>query len=220
MTLCGYTEPVPSIYSVKPAFQRGLRPLVSLFARAGITANEVTVLACVLSASVGVLTASRIQSRSLMLLLPVFFFVRMALNAMDGMLAREFGQKSALGACLNELCDVISDAFLLLPFALLPAFDPVWMGAIIVLAVISEMAGTVAVMIGASRRYDGPMGKSDRAFVFSALALWIGLGWSIITWVSWLFPRLMALFLAITIINRVRNGLAESRAALTTSRSC
>ncbi len=220
MTPCGYTKPVPSIYSVKPAFQRGLRPLVSLLARAGITANEVTVLACVLSASVGALTAWRIQSRSLLLLLPVFFFVRMALNAMDGMLAREFSQTSALGACLNELCDVISDAFLLLPFALLPAFDPVWMGAIIVLVVISEMAGTVAVMIGASRRYDGPMGKSDRAFVFGALALWVGLGWNIITWVSWLFPRLMALLLAVTIVNRIRNGLADSRASLTTSRSC
>ena len=30
-------------------------------------------------------------------------------------------------------------------------------------------------MVGASRRYDGPMGKSDRAFVFGALGLWVGL---------------------------------------------
>ena len=44
-------------------------------------------------------------------------FLRMAFNAIDGMLAREFGQQSALGAFLNELTDVVSDAALYLPFA-------------------------------------------------------------------------------------------------------
>jgi CDP-diacylglycerol--glycerol-3-phosphate 3-phosphatidyltransferase len=78
------------------------------------------------------------------------------------------------------------------------------------------MAGT----IGGSRRYDGPMGKSDRAFVFGAVAIWIGLGWNLIPWVSWLFPRLMALLLAFTIVNRVRSGLAESRISQTRSGSC
>jgi len=48
----------------------------------------------------------------------------MALNAIDGMLAREFGQKSRLGACLNELCDVVSDATLYLPFAFVAPFHP------------------------------------------------------------------------------------------------
>ena len=46
----------------------------------------------------------------------------MALNAIDGMLAREYGQKSRLGAYLNELGDVVSDAALYAPFALLAAF--------------------------------------------------------------------------------------------------
>jgi CDP-diacylglycerol--glycerol-3-phosphate 3-phosphatidyltransferase len=47
--------------------------------------------------------------------------------------------------------------------------------AVVVLAVVTEMTGVVAVQIGASRRYDGPMGKSDRAFVFGALGLFAGL---------------------------------------------
>ena len=54
-----------------------------------------------------------------LLLLPLVLFLRMALNAIDGMMAREFGQKSRLGAVLNELGDVLSDACLYLPFALL-----------------------------------------------------------------------------------------------------
>ena len=203
---------MPSIYSVKPRFQSLLRPLVRLLARAGITANQVTLLACALSIAVGILLTAGSESRPLLLILPAFLFLRMAMNAIDGMLAREFGQKSDLGAYLNELTDVVSDAFLYLPFAWLTGFDPLWIGAAIVLAVISEMAGTVAVMTGAARRYDGPMGKSDRAFVFGAMALWIGLGAPVAPWASWLFSRLIALLLAATIVNRVRNGLAETNA--------
>lgn len=182
-------------------------------ANAGVTANQVTVLACVLSIALGLYLAFWPHPQAALLALPLFLFVRMALNAMDGMLAREFGQKTNLGAYLNELTDVISDAFLYLPFAFLPGFDPLWIAAVIVLAVVSEMAGTVAVLTGASRRYDGPMGKSDRAFVFGALGLWIGLGLHVAALVSYAFPRLMAFLLALTIVNRVRKGLAEASAA-------
>jgi CDP-diacylglycerol--glycerol-3-phosphate 3-phosphatidyltransferase len=41
--------------------------------------------------------------------------VRMAFNAIDGMIACEFGGKSRLGAYLNELSDVVADAALYLP---------------------------------------------------------------------------------------------------------
>jgi phosphatidylglycerophosphate synthase len=200
---------MPSIYLMKPAFQAWLRPLVGMLAAFGITANQVTLAACAVSMGFGLLLTLHPQSRALLLLLPALLFLRMALNAMDGMLAREFRQKSELGAYLNELGDVVSDAFLYLPLVFLPALNSLWMVVVILLAIISEMAGTVAVMTGASRRYDGPMGKSDRAFVFGALAFWLGLGWSIAPWASYLFPRLMTALLVTTVINRIRNGLAE-----------
>jgi CDP-diacylglycerol--glycerol-3-phosphate 3-phosphatidyltransferase len=200
---------VPSIYALKPGFQRVLRPLAGRLARAGVKANQVTLLACALSIAIGLLLTARIESRALLLILPAFLLLRMAMNAIDGMLAREFGQKSDLGAYLNELADVVSDAFLYLPFAYLPFFEPPWVGAVIVLAVISEMAGALTVRNGASRRYDGPMGKSDRALAFGAMAMWIGCDGGVVHWVAWLFPRLIALLLAATIVNRVRNGLAE-----------
>jgi CDP-diacylglycerol--glycerol-3-phosphate 3-phosphatidyltransferase len=199
-----------SIYALKPRFQGLLRPLVRRLAGSGVTANQVTLLAAALSVALGLLLAVRPEQTSLFLLLPALLFLRMALNAIDGMLAREFGQKTALGAYLNELCDVVSDACLYLPFAFLPHFDAVWVGAVIVLAVISEMAGTVAVITGASRRHDGPLGKSDRAFAFGALGLAVGLGLRPAPWLQWLFPALSAL-LALTIANRVRGGLAELR---------
>jgi CDP-diacylglycerol--glycerol-3-phosphate 3-phosphatidyltransferase len=203
---------VPSIYLLKPGFQAWLRPLVQVLARVGVTANQVTLAACGMCVGFGLLLNLRPQARVPLLLLPVLLFLRMALNAMDGMLAREFDQKSDIGAYLNELGDVVSDAFLYLPLALLPEYDSRWLVAVIMLAVISEMAGTVAVMTGASRRYDGLMGKSDRALVFGALALWHGPGWSVAPWAAYLFPRLMVLLLAITVIHRVRNGIIEANA--------
>jgi CDP-diacylglycerol--glycerol-3-phosphate 3-phosphatidyltransferase len=205
-----YTETVPSIHSLKPKFQRLLRPAVRTLAASGFTANHVTLFACALSVATGTMLTIH---RRFLLVLPAVLFLRMALNAIDGMLAREFGQKSDLGACLNELCDVVSDSFLYLPFAWIPGLDAVWIGVVIVLAAISEMAGVVVVMIGSSRRYDGPMGKSDRAFVFGAIALWIAVMGDLPDWVAWLLPRLIALLLAATIGNRVRKGLAEPRSS-------
>ena len=136
-------------------------------------------------------------------------FLRMAFNAIDGMLAREFGQQSKLGAYLNELTDVIADAALALPFAAVAPFAPVWVATFVVLAGLGEFAGALGPTIGASRRYDGPMGKSDRAFVLGAIALWIGVAGLLPAWAAWLFPALCALT-AWTIVRRVRNGLREA----------
>jgi CDP-diacylglycerol--glycerol-3-phosphate 3-phosphatidyltransferase len=201
---------MPSVYDLKPAFQNLLRPAVRAIARAGVTANQVTVAAAIGSAIVGAAIAMAPLSRWPLVLVGPWLFVRMALNAIDGMLAREYGQKSRLGAYLNELTDVASDSALYLPFAFLPPFSPLWTGIVIVLAVLSEFAGILGPAVGASRRYDGPMGKSDRAFVFGALGLWAGLGYVLPEWLAWVMP-LLALLIAVTIVNRVRRGLEEGR---------
>ena len=205
---------MPSVYTLKPKFQGLLRPLTRMSrqaaSRSALLRNAVTLFGGALSICYGLMLAAEPQSRTLLLLLPDVLLIRLALNAADGMLAREFGQKTNLGAYLNELTDVVSDAFLYLPFAYMPGFDPLWIGAAIVLSTIVEMAGTVAAMTGASRRYDGPMGKSDRALVFGAIALWLGLGYGIAPWASYALPRLIVLLLTVTVVNRVRGGLGEA----------
>ena len=97
----------------------------------------------------------------------------------------------------------------LAPFVLLAPFAPIWVVVVILLAVISEYAGAIGPLTGVSRRYDGPMGKSDRAFVFGALGLWVGVASPLPAWAAFVMPVLAAL-LALTIINRVRGGLNES----------
>src|ERR1043166_2468490 len=180
-----------SIYALDPRFQSLLRLRVGRLARVGVRASAVTVLAACLSVAVGAVLLANPAPSPLWLIFPAAMLLRMALNAADGMLAREFGQQSKLGCYLNEIGDVISDAAMLVPFMFLPAFDARWIGAAMVLAAISEMA----------KRKDGPMGKSDRAVVFGGLALWIGLGGSIAPWVAVWFPRVVVALLAITIVN-------------------
>lgn len=180
--------------------------MVRILAGLGVTANQVTIAACLFSVLYGVLLLIGNDPR-LFLALPAVLFLRMALNAMDGMLAREFAQASRLGVFLNELADVVSDMFLYLPFAHVHGFSPFWIWNVVVLALMTEMTGTVAVMAGSTRRYDGPMGKSDRAVVFGALGLWIGLtGGAPAAFANW-FPKVMAVLLILTAVNRVRGAL-------------
>lgn len=197
-----------SIYDLKPAFQGLLRPLTRALARGGATPNHVTVAALALSGAVGALIAWRPDARWPLLVLPGALFVRMALNALDGMMAREQAMASRLGAVLNELGDVVSDAALYLPLALVPGVRPALLVPVVVLSVIAEMTGVVAIQIGARRRYDGPMGKSDRAFVFGGLALALGLGLPAGRWVDGLLG-LVLLLLVLTIWNRARRALGE-----------
>jgi CDP-diacylglycerol--glycerol-3-phosphate 3-phosphatidyltransferase len=196
-----------SIYDIKPAFQNLLRPSVRWLAARGVTANQVTLAAMALSLLVGAALLYPSWQPGIYLAIPLVMLVRMALNAIDGMLAREHNMQSALGGILNELCDVLADTALYLPFALMPGANIWLVVGVVIAAVISEMAGVVAVQIGASRRYDGPMGKSDRAFVFGALALCVGLGWQV-TWVNALFAIIL-LLIGVTIVNRCRKALRE-----------
>ncbi len=197
-----------TIYDLKPRFQNLLRPQVQKLADRGITANQVTISAAILSALTGGLILLFPAHQWPLLLVPIVLFIRMALNAIDGMLAREHNMQSSLGAILNELGDVLSDAALYLPLAVIEGV-PAWLiVAVVVLAICSEMNGVVAVQIGAGRRYDGPFGKSDRAFLLGLFALLIGCGLPP-GWWSTLLLVVMLILAVLTIRNRSIRALQE-----------
>ncbi|URL03049.1 CDP-alcohol phosphatidyltransferase family protein [Avibacterium sp. 20-126] len=197
-----------SIYDLKPRFQNLLRPSVIKLEQKGVTANQVTLLACAISIILGLFLTALSTVNWLFVLLPIWLFIRMAFNAIDGMLAREFQQKSRLGGYLNEITDVISDAALYLPFAFISPFDPFVIGIIIWLAALTEFCGVLGQIYGKTRRYDGPLGKSDRAFLFGGL----GLIYTFMpTLPSWLYgiAWLVVIGLILTCVKRVKAGLNE-----------
>lgn len=197
-----------TVYNLKEKFQKILRPLVNKLNAAGFTANQITLSALFISLIWGGAIYDLHDQRWPLYLLPVLLFVRMALNAIDGMLAREHHQQSALGAILNELGDVVADTALYLPFAVIKGLSSELVISIAFLSVFSEMAGIISIQIGASRRYDGPMGKSDRAVAFGLIGVLLGfnlLDPSVIN----IILIFMALSLILTIFNRCRRALKE-----------
>ncbi|MEO5755627.1 MAG: CDP-alcohol phosphatidyltransferase family protein [Mesorhizobium sp.] len=200
---------MPTLYALKPAFQGRLRPLVNWLAALGVTANSITLLAALMSIVAGAAIAMLPESRPLLLIIPVVLFVRMALNAVDGMLAREHGQASTLGMYLNEFCDVVSDVALILPFAFVPPFNPWGIVAFAITAVLTEFAGVLGIAARIGRNYAGPFGKSDRALALGVIAVLCAAG----LWPAWLAPLVfpaMATLSLLTAINRIRAGLIGS----------
>lgn len=211
---------MPSIYQLKPAFQNLLRPLVRRLYQHGINANQVTLFAMFISllvagALVYIFQKEATANAAYFLLIPVWMLVRMAFNAIDGMLAREFKQQSKLGAYLNELCDVISDTALYLCFMVMSCIYAPLLFMVVFLAILTEYAGVMAPIVGQERRYDGPMGKSDRAFWFSLLAIFYVLSQSFSEHLTFKLQQLISnglltvilVLLFITLYNRIRNAI-------------
>jgi CDP-diacylglycerol--glycerol-3-phosphate 3-phosphatidyltransferase len=80
-----------TLYALKPRFQALLRPAAASLARAGVTANQVTLAAAALSVALGATSSRRFPARAPSCWCPAWLVLRMALNAVDGMLAREHG---------------------------------------------------------------------------------------------------------------------------------
>ncbi|WP_123891916.1 alpha/beta fold hydrolase [Psychrobacter sp. DAB_AL32B] len=191
-----------SLYQLKTQFQDQLRPISNTLVEQNITANQVTVSAVLLSIGTAyVIAKPATEKQALWLLLPSSLFIRMALNAIDGMMAREHGQTSKLGAILNEAGDIIADTALLA--SLIPhvtnsqsQVSATDLSAnnlsvnnssannllanqrhiinFIVLSMSTELLAIASDVFLNIRANQGPLGKSDRAFMLGVLGAFIG----------------------------------------------
>ena len=197
-----------SIYELKPRFQQLLMPVVRLLHERNITPNQVTVFTCLVSILLGVLFAFNHDSKWIFAVIPIFFFIRMALNAVDGVLANRYNLKTARGKYLNEIGDVISDAALYLPWMLVMPTGGWVILIFVVLSAVSEMTGVIAEVITGERRYDGPMGKSDRALMVSILSILIFIGIPPAAYL-WIIFLLASALIALNIYVRMERGGAK-----------
>ena len=84
---------------------------------------------------------------------------------------------------------------------------------VIILSVLTEFAGVLGQVHGNSRRYDGPMGKSDRAFVFGAFSLLLVIFKDFTHYIHYCI-LVMILLLLFTLYNRINNGLKNDKETL------
>jgi CDP-diacylglycerol--glycerol-3-phosphate 3-phosphatidyltransferase len=194
-----------SIYQLKPKFQALLQPVLLRFKKWGFTPNGLTILALLLSIATGLFCYYG-PSDIALLVLPFFLLFRMSLNALDGMMARQFNLQSKTGAVLNEIGDVLSDLALYYPLIILfNISDHEWIWCFLLLSVVNEFAGLLGQALGGKRRYDGPMGKSDRALVVGILCLLSWFGFSLQPYFSWIFLCIYSLLLLST-FKRLKNA--------------
>jgi CDP-diacylglycerol--glycerol-3-phosphate 3-phosphatidyltransferase len=194
-----------SVYQLKPKFQALLQPLLIKLRKWGFTPNSLTILALLLSLAMGCYSLYGDRQLAL-LLLPLCLLLRMALNALDGMMARQFNMQSKTGAVLNEIGDVLSDIVLYYPLYVLFGMDQVWIMWFLLLSVFNEFAGLLGQAMGGARRYDGPMGKSDRALVVGVLSMLFFFNVPINGYLTWIWLVVFCLLIWST-LKRLRNAL-------------
>ena len=195
-----------SIYKIKPKFQQLLKPILVGLHKMGISANQITIASVFLSFLIGLAFWNSSQYHLLFLAVPIGLLVRMALNALDGMMAKTYNQQTKKGEILNELGDVFSDVFIFFPLLKYEREYIYLVIAFICLGIINEFAGILGKAVTGERRYDGPMGKSDRAFVISVLAILYFFSVNLGHASFWIFMALNILILLSTYI-RIKRSL-------------
>lgn len=194
-----------SVYQLKPKFQALLQPLLRRLRSWGVSPNLLTVLGILISLAMGIFAFYGDRTIAL-ILMPIVLLLRMALNALDGMMARQYNLQSKMGALLNEIGDVVSDIVLYYPLYVLFAMDQIWIMCFLLLSVLNEFAGLLGQALGGARRYDGPMGKSDRALVVGVLSLLFLFKAPIYWYLTWIWMVVFCLLIWST-LKRLRNAV-------------
>ena len=193
-----------SIYKLKTKFQNLLMPICRKLVDLKVTPNQITVTTVLLNIIFAGIIYKFSNFTYLFLIVPIFLFLRMALNALDGMIANKFNQKTKIGIFYNEAGDVVSDTVFFYVFLRVIRVNEMYNLLFIFLSALSEYIGVVAVMVDNKRHYEGPMGKSDRAFLISLLAIiYFFIGNQYFDYIL----ILAIILLIFTIYNRIKSSL-------------
>lgn len=177
-----------SLYAIKPAFIRRLRRVEDALVARGVSADALTLAAVVVSlAAGGAIAAGGLADRpAIWLAVPPLVLVRLALNALDGSVARRTGTARPFGAALNEAGDRASDAATIGSAGFVAG--PALALAAVAAALAASLCGVLALALTGRRDNGGPMGKADRAALL-ALGATVGalggsaLPFTIVLWI-------------------------------------
>jgi CDP-diacylglycerol--glycerol-3-phosphate 3-phosphatidyltransferase len=172
----------------------------------GVTANQITVSSIIFSFLVGLAFWNAGNNQLFFLALPIGLTIRMALNALDGMMARMYNQQTKTGEALNEAGDIVSDLFVFFPLVRFEVKNLYLVIVFIAFSIINEFAGLLAKVISGERRYDGPMGKSDRAFILGIYGIIQFFSIEVKEYSFWIFI-VINLLLIISTITRIKKSL-------------
>jgi CDP-diacylglycerol--glycerol-3-phosphate 3-phosphatidyltransferase len=191
------------IYLLKPAFQRSLGGIERWLIARRVHPDWLTGAALVLSMAGGVCLYFAPERFWLLALVPIVAVVRTALNALDGLVARETGLARPWGEVLNELSDRVADVSLFGGLTLAgPAHLVLGLGAIVAMLLSSYLA-ILSKAAGGRRQYMGPMGKADRMVLLA-----IGAPCGFFLPLDWVYNGLLTIVLVGCLFTLVRRAQA------------
>jgi CDP-diacylglycerol---glycerol-3-phosphate 3-phosphatidyltransferase len=157
---------VSGLYQLKPRFVARLGTIEDRLVARGIRADTLTFLSLVPAVVAGAtIVVGAVWHPAWWLLVGPGALLRMALNALDGSVARRTGTSHARGEVHNELVDRAADALMLAPAAVVA---PAWLAAAAVAAAwATSLVAVLSQAVTGERAHGGPMGKPDRVLVLS-----------------------------------------------------
>ena len=147
-----------------------------------------------------------------LLLVPMFLFLRLAMNTLDGMLSREYGSATASGELWNEALDVFGDTICYGSLLLVTAVPYKPLVLFIVLLWAAEFFGVLGKsMPGGIRRHETiGGGKPDRAVWMGLAAVLLFFFPEFINYFSY-YLLFVSLLVGLTIIIRIRKTIQAAR---------
>lgn len=161
---------------------------VRLCLRLGISADAISYASMVAAAGAGACLLFSAQQRWLLLLAPVFLYLRLWLNMLDGMVALASGKASLRGEILNEVPDRVSDVLIFAAIAHSGLAQPAAGYWAALAAVFTAYIGIFGQAVGVQREFSGLMSKQWR-MVAVHLGAWVAYflpAWPILDWTCWL----------------------------------
>lgn len=150
------------LYAVKPRFQGCLRGMADRLAAQEIHPDWLTTAAVGCAALAGAAVLGSPAQPLLLWLVPPLAFTRLALNALDGMVARRLGVERAWGTVLNEMGDRLSDLLFLAPLLAVPSVPAPLAAGALCTVLLGSFVGVLGLSTAAGRQYGGLCGKADR----------------------------------------------------------
>lgn len=159
------------LYSIKPWFVRKLRRLEDALVARRVHPNAITGGAVGVSVLAGAALAAGglTHEPAWWLAIPPLALARLALNALDGAVARRTGRGGPSGMVINELGDRVSDTAMMVPAGCFVRPGLV-LGAVAA-GYLTSITGLLGAAARGERLQGGPMGKADRVAVLAAAAV-------------------------------------------------
>ncbi len=153
---------------IAAGFRRTAEAATQFCVRHGIHPDTISYLSVVAACVAAVCFWKSGNSRWLLIVAPLFCYLRLWFNMLDGMVAVAAGKASRRGEILNDLPDRISDVIIFVGVAhsgLMNPFIGYWAA---ILAVITAYVGLFGQALGAQRAFGGIMSKPWRMVALHA----------------------------------------------------